>query len=185
MRPTAARPTGVEHKLGDDQIIVSKTDPKGLLTYVNDVFLEISRFDEKELIGQPHNIVRHPDMPRCVFKLVWDQLTSGHEIFGYVLNLSKDGGHYWILAHMTPSFDGSGQIVGYHSNRRAPSAYALERISPMYAELLAEEARHDRKQTAIEAGTALLEAKLAELGMNYDEFVWSLANHGTAREIAA
>lgn len=177
MRPTAAAPTGVEHRLGTDQIIVSKTDPRGVLTYVNDVFLDISRFAESELIGRPHNIVRHPDMPRSVFALVWDRLLAGEEVFGYVINLSRDGGHYWVLAHMTPSFDAGGGIVGYHSNRRAPSAYAVERASALYADLLAEERRQSGKPAAIAAGSALLQRRLDELGTDYDRFVWSLANH--------
>lgn len=176
MRPTAEAPTGIEHALRDDQIIVSKTDPQGRLTYVNNVFIDISRFTEEELIGQPHNVVRHPGMPRCAFKLLWDRLQAGQEVFAYIINLSKDGGHYWVLAHVTPTFDARGRITGYHSNRRAPLPGALHRIVPLYQQLLAEEARHRDTKTAIAAGTALLDSTLAGLGLTYDEFVWSITN---------
>jgi len=176
LRASDIRPTGVEHRLGDDQIIVSKTDPKGLLTYVNDVFVDISRYREDELLGQPHNIVRHPDMPRSVFKLLWDTIGSGHELFAYVINLSKDGGHYWVFAHMTPSFGPGGQIVGYHSNRRAPEPSAVTRIRALYDQLLAAERRETSTPAAIAAGTAVLQRTLAEAGLDYDEFVWNLTN---------
>jgi len=174
MRPTAVRPTGVERTFRDDQIIVSKTDTKGLLTYVNELFIEISAYTEADLIGQPHKVIRHPDMPRCVFKLLWDRITNGEEIFAYVVNMSADGGHYWVLAHVTTTFDSKGSIVGFHSNRRTASRAALDRIQPLYRELLAAEQRHDRTPDALAAGTFLLEQTLADLGVTYDEFIWSL-----------
>lgn len=168
------RPTGVERTFRDDQIIVSKTDPKGLLTYVNQLFVELSGYTEDQLIGQPHNLIRHPDMPRSVFRLLWDRISSGEEIFAYVVNLSADGGHYWVLAHVTPTKDPRGTIVGYHSNRRTASPAALDRIKPLYRSLLDEEARHQRTPDAIDASTALLHRVLDEAGQTYDEFVWSL-----------
>lgn len=174
MRPTTVHPTGVEKTFADDQIIVSKTDPKGLLTYVNELFIEISGYTEAELIGQPHNIIRHPEMPRSVFKLLWDRISSGEELFAYVMNMSADGSHYWVLAHVTPTRDGAGRIVGYHSNRRTASRAALDRIKPLYAALLAEERRQSSTPAAIEAGTQLLNRTLQEAGMDYDQFIWSL-----------
>jgi PAS domain S-box-containing protein len=174
-------PTGVEKTFRPDQIIVSKTDPQGRLTYVNGLFIEISGYAEHELLGQPHNVIRHPDMPRSVFRLLWDRISSGEELFAYVMNLSSDGGHYWVLAHVTPTFGPGGNIVGYHSNRRTASPKALATITALYADLLAEERRHDHTPTAVAAGGQLLESKLAELGMTYDEFVWSLE----AEEVAA
>ena len=107
--------TGVERTFGADEIIVSKTDTKGRLTYVNQLFQTIADYKEDELIGQPHNIVRHPDMPRCVFKLLWDTIASGNELFAYVVNRCKFGDHYWVFAHVTPTFDAQGQITGFHS----------------------------------------------------------------------
>ena len=119
------QPTGIESHFGKDEIIVTKTDRKGLITYANDVFQRVSGYSEEELIGQQHNIIRHPDMPRCVFKLLWDTIEGGKEIFAYVVNLSKNGNHYWVLAHVTPTFDAGGRIIGYHSNRRKPRPEAV------------------------------------------------------------
>lgn len=180
MRATAVRPTGVERTFGDDEIIVSKTDTRGILTYVNELFIEISGYPERELVGKPHNVIRHPEMPRCIFKLLWDTISSGTELFAYVMNLSADGAHYWVLAHITPTFGPGGDIVGYHSNRRTASRAALERIQPLYRSLLAEEQRHDHAPSAIAAGVELLERTLAEAGTTYDEFVWTLSEERLA-----
>lgn len=120
MRTHAPAPTGVERTFEPDQIIVTKTDLQGRITYANDVFLGVSAFEEHEVLGQPHNIIRHPDMPRCVFQLLWDTLRAGEELFAYVVNLAGDGAHYWVLAHVTPSVGPTGTVVGYHSNRRVP-----------------------------------------------------------------
>ena len=98
------RPTGREISFGEDEIIVSKTDTRGVITYSNTVFQRVSGYTEEELQGKPHSIIRHPDMPRCVFRLLWDTVQSGHELFAYVLNLAKNGDGYWVFAHITPSF---------------------------------------------------------------------------------
>lgn len=180
MRPTGIRPTGVEHKLGMEEIIVSKTDAKGHLTYINDVFVNISRYSEDELIGQPHNIIRHPDMPRCVFKLLWDTISAGKELFAYIDNLSKDGGHYWVLAHVTPTFDAQGKIVGYHSNRRTPAPKAIAEVRPLYAAALAAENAAHSTPAAIAAGMDVLNRTLDSRGVGYDEFVWNLTNEALA-----
>ncbi len=167
--------TGVERTFDEDEIIVSKTDLKGRLTYVNRVFLKVAGYTEKELIGEPHSIVRHPHMPRCVFKLLWDTIQGGKEIFAYVLNRSKNGDHYWVLAHVTPSFDDSGNITNYHSNRRVPDRRVLdETIIPLYNSLLEEENRHDNRKTGMQASYAAIENVLKDKGAAYDEFVFSL-----------
>lgn len=167
-------PTGVEKTFRPDQIIVSKTDPQGRLTYVNRLFVDISGYPEEDLLGRPHNVIRHPDMPRSVFRLLWERIASGEEIFAYVVNLSADGGHYWVLAHVTPTRDGAGTIVGYHSNRRTPSAVALGPVRALYADLLAAERAAGGTTEAVAAGDALLRARLAEAGLTYDEWVWGL-----------
>ncbi len=79
-RPTV-RPTGRERTFHEDEIIVSKTDLKGVITYANQVFVRVAGYSEQELLGQPHNLIRHPDMPKCVFKLLWDTISQGNEIF--------------------------------------------------------------------------------------------------------
>lgn len=166
-------PTGVERTFGLDEIIVSKTDLTGRITYANDLFVRVAALDEHQVIGAPHSIIRHPDMPKAVFGLLWDEIKAGREIFAYVVNLAADGAHYWVLAHVTPTWV-SGEIVGYHSNRRVPDAAAVAAIEPLYAELCAVERQHARPSDAIAASTAVLDAVLEERGQTYDQFVWSL-----------
>lgn len=181
MRTARATPTGVERTFGIDEIIVSKTDLKGRITYANDVFLRLSAYAEHEVLGQPHNMIRHPDMPRCIFALLWKSLEARKEIFAYVLNLAGDGAHYWVLAHVTPSSRTDGRVAGYHSSRRMVSPAALERVRPLYASLRATEARHPRPTDALAASTDQLDTFLTEQGMSYDEFVWSIAGKAVAR----
>ncbi|NAZ74162.1 PAS domain-containing protein [Kineococcus sp. T13] len=171
---TAVRPTGQERTFSRDELIVSKTDPRGIITYANDVFLRVGAFERHEVIGRPHNIIRHPDMPKAVFKLLWDTVSSGRELFAYVNNLAADGANYWVLAHVTPSKDRGGRIVGYHSNRRKPGQEGVRAASALYADLLAEERRHSSGKAAVEASTALLHRLLAERGTTYEQFVWSI-----------
>lgn len=167
------KPTGKERSFDEKSIIVSKTDLKGRLTYVNDVFCKVGLYTTSELIGQPHSIVRHPDMPRCVFKLLWDTLQSGNEIFAYVKNMAKNGDHYWVLAHATPTPDSTGRMIGYHSNRRVPDRSAIAKIEPVYAALLAEEARHVNDRDGLAASYAALQNFLRQQNMEYDRFVFS------------
>jgi hypothetical protein len=112
-------------------------------------------------------------MPRVVFKLLWDTIQNGSEIFAYVKNMAKSGDHYWVLAHVTPSYDRSGQICGYHSNRRSPDRSALARIEPLYRELVAEEARHPDRKAGIAASEVKLRQFLAEKSLAYDRFIFS------------
>lgn len=168
------RPSGVERTFGQDEIIVSKTDPKGIIRYANDVFLRVSCYTEAELIGKPHNIIRHPDMPRGVFKLMWDTIAAGDEIFAYVVNLAADGAHYWVFAHVTPSYDVQGRLTGYHSNRRSPDRGAVRQIEELYAVLRREEQRAGAGHASVEASVDHLERLLRERRVTYDEFVWSL-----------
>lgn len=171
----APGPTGVERAFGPEEIIVSKTDPKGVITYANDVFVRVSAYSEDQILGKPHNLIRHPAMPRSVFKLMWDVIPTGRELFAYVLNLAADGGHYWVLAHVTPTFGPGGQVVGYHSNRRWVPPGTRRTVGDLYAQIRAVEDAQSRTPDAIAAGTAALHAVLDDAGVTYDEFVWSLA----------
>jgi PAS domain S-box-containing protein len=119
LKETLVQPTGRERTWGDEELIVSKTDLKGIITYANRTFLSVAGYTEQEILGKPHSIIRHPDMPRCVFKLLWDTIESGNEIFAYVKNMAKNGDHYWVFAHVTPTLDAHGNIIGYHANRAA------------------------------------------------------------------
>ena len=166
--------TGKERVFSDTQLIVTKTDPKGIITYANELFVEVSGFSEGELIGQPHNMIRHPDMPRCVFKLLWARISSGKEIYAYVVNRSKNGDHYWVLAHVTPSYGDNREITGFHSSRRAPNRKALEAIIPLYKSLREEEARHSSPKEGLAASYAKLEKLLEDKGLSYDRFIYGL-----------
>ncbi|OAN48176.1 chemotaxis protein [Paramagnetospirillum marisnigri] len=168
-------PSGKERSFAAHELIVSKTDPKGRLTYVNDVFMAVSGYTEPELIGQPHSLIRHPDMPRAVFKLLWDTISAGRELFAYVNNMAKNGDNYWVLAHVTPSFDSAGQIIGFHSNRRVPDAEALAVIKPLYANLLGEEGRHADRKAGLESSWAMLNRAVADAGFDsYDRFIFAI-----------
>ena len=120
-----------EIQLRDDTMIVSKTDLKGRITYINRDFLDISGFTERELIGEPHNIVRHPDMPTEAFQDLWDTLKAGRPWTGMVKNRCKNGDYYWVVANATPIWEG-GQITGYMSVRRKPTREAIAAHEEVY-----------------------------------------------------
>ena len=166
--------TGHERSFDSDEFIVSKTDVHGEITYANNVFYRISGYNENEVLGAPHSLVRHPDMPRCVFKLLWDRIQSKKEIFAYVINTAKNGDHYWVLAHVTPSFDQQGQVTGFHSNRRRPEPAQIDTIKTIYSRLLEEETKHADRKLGLESSTALLNSMLSTQGVSYDEFVLSV-----------
>jgi PAS domain S-box-containing protein len=178
--PPIARPTGVEKTFGVNDVIVTKTDLKGHITYANDIFCRMAAMTEAEVMGQPHNLIRHPDMPGGVFRLLWDSLQNGQEIFAYVVNLAADGSHYWVYAHVTPTADASGRIVGYHSNRRSPSRAGVRLIEPIYRAMLAQERHSSRAAESAALGLTFLQDRLAERGQSYEEFIWSLTAESVA-----
>jgi len=166
--------TGVEKHFDPDDVIVTKTDPHGVITYANRTFLDVSEYREADLIGQPHNVIRHPDMPRCIFHLLWERIRAGHEIFAYVVNRTRLGNHYWVFAHVTPSFDTGRRIVGFHSNRRVPERTVLEgEIIPLYRRLRTLERDAADPAQGIRASTDLLMRSLDEKGIDYDRFIFT------------
>lgn len=169
-------PTGIERVFPPGEIIVTKTDLRGRITYANRTFLAMAALTEAQALGAPHSIIRHPDMPRCVFAHLWREIEAGREVFAYVDNLAADGASYWVFAHVTPSRDPTGRIVGYHSSRRpaAPAARAV--IEPLYAELLAVERAHASRKDGLAASQAALAERLAALGRGYDALVLSLGS---------
>lgn len=171
----ATIPTSVEVFFDPHDIIVSKTDLKGRMTYVNRTFCRIAGYSEQELLGQPHSLIRHPDMPRAVFKLLWDTILDGREVFAYVKNMAKSGDFYWVFAHVTPSFDAAGKIVGFHSNRRVPDRAVVGNvIAPLYADLLRTEQSHRNGKDALAAGYRRLMDFVAEKRVAYDELIFSI-----------
>lgn len=166
-------PNNREKVMRENDFIVSKTDLKGRITYGNRIFIEFSGYTEEELIGTQHNIIRHPDMPRAVFKLLWDTISSGKECFAYVKNLAKDGSFYWVFANVTPSYDDNGNIIGYLSVRRKPKASGVKVMTEVYKAMLEAEEKAGAKN-AMDASTKLLVDILNEKGMSYEELVLAI-----------
>ena len=176
MRAGMVVPTGVERTFDPDDVIVSKTDPQGRITYANDVFVRVSGYSEAELVGSPHNVIRHPDMPRAVFQLLWDTILGGDEVFAYVLNLAADGAGYWVLAHVTPTFGPDGEIVGHHSHRRWPPPAAVAAVRRLYESLLEFARAQPTARAAVAASSQALAERLEAAGLTYDEMVWQVIN---------
>ena len=123
-----------EVPLAAQQKLISTTDARGVITYCNDAFVDISGFERADLIGAPQNIVRHPDVPPAVFAHMWAALKLGNPWMGIVKNRSKNGDHYWVNAYVTPIFEGS-QVVGYESVRVKPTADQIRRAQALYQRL--------------------------------------------------
>jgi PAS domain S-box-containing protein len=174
VKETSIQPTRVERTFRENEIIVSKTDLKGVITYANRTFLEVALYTEEEVLGQPHSIIRHPDMPRCVFKLLWDTILAGDEIFAYVKNMAKNGDFYWVFAHVTPTFNNQNEITGFHSSRRKPDHRQVKIADGLYRQLKQEEDNHGDWKKGMTAASELLVKTLAAKGVEYDEFVFSI-----------
>ncbi|HEX5392391.1 MAG TPA: PAS domain-containing protein [Rhodocyclaceae bacterium] len=172
MKPNI-QPTRHEKVMRENDFIVSKTDTKGRITYGNRIFIEFSGYTERELIGTQHNIIRHPDMPRGVFKFLWDTIGQGNECCAYVKNLAKDGSFYWVFANVTPDYDEGGRINGYFSVRRKPAKAAVDAMADVYRAMLAEEQKAGPKD-AMNASLGWLVNVLTQKGVSYEEFILSL-----------
>ncbi|MEJ2590209.1 MAG: PAS domain-containing protein [Candidatus Thiodiazotropha sp.] len=172
MKNTVA-PTNREILMQDQDFIVSKTDLKGRITYANRVFMRIAGYAERELLNVQHNIIRHPDMPRGVFRLLWNVIENGQECFAYVKNLAKNGDFYWVFANVTMDHDGNGNPIGYFSVRRKPSRAGIDAITPVYQEMLRIEQRagaRDAPDVSLNWLVDLLKSK----GTTYEEFIHTL-----------
>ncbi|MFD2261990.1 PAS domain-containing protein [Lacibacterium aquatile] len=166
--------TGKERTFAPDDIIVTKTDLGGRITYANDVFLSISALTEEQALGQPHSLIRHPHMPKCVFRLLWETIKDGREIFAYVLNRATTGDHYWVLAHVTPTFDAKGAVTGYHSNRRVPKPEVISGlIKPLYDQLYQIEQSHGGGPASIQHSMAVLNDTVRQKASDYESFIFS------------
>jgi PAS domain S-box-containing protein len=166
-------PIDNEIQLSTKRYIVSKTDPKGIIEYGNDYFVEISGYTEKELIGQPHSIIRHPDMPKVVFKMMWDRIKQNENIMAVVKNLAKDGSYYWVVTEFEAKVDPiSNEIISYTAFRKAATPKAVEAIAPIYQKLIEIE-----KEGGMEASEKYLRGYLEENGVTYDEFINKLVEN--------
>jgi len=175
MKNSTITPTDHEIVMQDGDFIVSKTDLKGRITYANRVFMKIAGYAEHELLNVQHNIIRHPDMPRGVFRLLWNVIESGQEGFAYVKNMSKNGDYYWVFANVTMDSGADGKPIGYFSVRRKPSRAGIEAITPVYREMLQIEQRagtRDAPDTSLKWLVDLLKSH----GTSYEEFIHTLGH---------
>ena len=161
--------TNNEKVLDKDNFIVSKTDTKGKIIYCNEIFADMAGYPASDLIGANHNIIRHPDMPKLAFKVLWDLIQQKDEFFGFVKNLCADGGYYWVFAYITADLDQNGNIISYTSIRRKAPQSAIDIMDPLYKQLVDAE-----RSGGIEASKRLLEGVLAEHNMEYSELVINL-----------
>ena len=168
---TAIQPTNTEQELSDDEFIILKTDLQGTMTYANSSFIHFSGYEESELIGQPHKMLRHPDMPRAIFRLMWDTLEDNREFFGYLKYLRKDGGYFWVFANLTPSFDDNQKVNGSFSVLRKPHPTRLSFFSDLYPQMVEREKQISTDTESMDASTEVLSSAID--GRDYDEFIFN------------
>jgi PAS domain S-box-containing protein len=162
------RPIVVDNEISfsKKKFIVSKTDTDGKIIFVNKNFCEISGYTEEELIGSPHNAIRHPDMPQAIFFLIWNSLLDGKEVSGVVKNLAKSGEYYWVIADFSVKRDKDGNIDSFTAFRRAAPNGVIEVIEELYETMLMIERRE-----GMTASLQYLESFLDEEELSYDNFL--------------
>lgn len=160
-----------EIELAHDDLIITKTDPKGMITYANRTFMRIAGYGESALLGQPHNIIRHPDMPRGVYRLLWKTIATGQEFFGVVKNYTAEGHYYWVLANITPDYDSQSGLKGYYSVRRKATKEAIQLMSTLYATMRQVETQSGQ-QSGPDTAVAWLQEEITRRGYShYEKFV--------------
>jgi PAS domain S-box-containing protein len=165
-----AHPTNKEIKLNPKEMLVSKTDQRGVITYGNKKFVEVSGYKENELIGSPHSILRHPDMPKAIFYLMWESIKKGQNIMAVVKNLARNGDHYWVTTDFDIQRDREGKIRNYIAYRQAAPKSVLKEIEPLYQKMLEIEIEH-----GMDASLKYLEGFLEEKDMSYNQYIENLA----------
>ena len=170
--PTIERPTPIDREVQWDKTktLISETDVKGTITNVNDVFCAVAHYSASELIGQPHNLIRHPDMPKLIFKLLWDNLKVGNNFVGVIKNLAKTGEYYWVVTDFEMRRDAMGNITHYIGRRKSvPEAAINNYLAPFYESLLKME-----KIGGVELSSRFFKNYLTKQGKDYIDFVISI-----------
>lgn len=162
-----------EITFSDNILIVSKTDLRGNITYANRHFMRISNFPEAALLGKPHNIIRHSDMPRGVYYAMWKTLKAKQEFFGFVKNLTADGDYYWVFANVTPDVV-DGKVEGFFSVRRKAPQAAVKHIEKVYESMRQLESRASKDTAASTSWQWMSDTIQEQHGMSYDEFILGL-----------
>jgi len=181
------RPIPIDEEVVWDKsrTIMSKTDLFGTIEYANDVFVDVSGYEDYELMAQPHSIIRHPDMPKIIFKVLWENIKQGNQFHGIVKNLSKSGRYYWVITNFEYVRDSEGNITNYIARRKAvPENIITNHIEPLYNRLL-----HIEQASGVEASEKYLIGFLEEAGLSYVDFITNLmveneeAEQSKAKEI--
>ena len=159
-------PIDEEIKFSQKKFIVSKTDINGIITFANNNFCDISGYSKDELMGAPHSIVRHPDMPRAIFFLIWNSLLRGEPVSGVIKNLAKSGKYYWVIADLDIKKDENGNIKSFTAFRRAAPQHVIDEVEDLYDTML-----NIEKRRGMEGSLSYFESFLEEKGMNYEEFL--------------
>lgn len=154
-----------EHNIREIDIIVSKGNKNGDITYANPIFFKLAGYTQGELLDKPHSIIKHPDMPKIIFKYLWERLENGKDVKTFIKNLSKDGGYYWVFAHIRVATNPDGSFRNYVSTRRQMSENARLVIEPLYKKLSAVE-----KEGGLKASLALLTEFLEENSQTIDTY---------------
>ncbi len=160
------KPINKEIKLKPNRFIMSVTDLKGNILRVNDYFVEISGYKESELIGSPHNIIRHPDMPKAIFYIMWESIKKGENITAVVKNLTKEGKFYWVVTDFEIRKDSNNKIDRYMAFRYAPSRKVIYTIEKLYKNLLEIE-----KSEGMNSSVNYLKNLLKKDGLTYNEYI--------------
>lgn len=158
----------MEIQVTEGQLIVTKTDLKGIITYANPYFLELVGYKESELLSKTHNIIRHQDMPKAVFKYLWSNIQNGQEVNAFIKNKTKNGDFYWVKGNITPSYK-NGQIIGYFSVRRKAKPESIKTIESVYQEM-----KRIESTSGVDASLNYLVDLLQSQGVSYEEFISNL-----------
>lgn len=172
MNSSNAESQGQELKMKEDDFLVSKTDLKSNITYINQDFCLMTGYKTSELIGQNHDILRCDLMPHGIYNLLWEHLKSKEEFFGYIANQNKDGGYYWSFLNVTPYYE-NDEICGYFAVQRMPTQAALDIIKPLYKEMCKIEKEADPALLLPLSSAAIWQAITKEY-QSYAEYILSL-----------
>jgi len=162
------RPTPIDQEvlIPDNEVLISVTDPKGIITEANDVFVKVSGYTKEELVGVSHNVIRHPDMPKVMFKIVWDHIMDKENVMAVVKNLAKDGRYYWVVTDFVTKVDANREIINYTAYRRPVGSSVKNAVIPLYKALCAIE-----DLDGMEASEKFLADYFERKGMTYDEMI--------------
>ena len=173
---TKPTPINKEIILDPKKVIMSKTNRKGVIEYANRYFVEISGYEEYELMGRPHNMIRHPDMPKIIFKILWERLHQGKNIHAVVKNLAKNGKYYWVITNFETKFDDKGNVISHYSRRKAAPEHVVFGVSKLYKILLSLE----RNDKTLKSSRNYFEGFFEYKNTTYDNFMLDLI--GTTEE---